>query len=421
MKKSDLKSSIKEEIIEILKEATPEEVKAQADYYGAKADTGRIGYGLTQQPRMRNEASINDPILVKARAARDQMDKLKSTPKPNFDEVLDLRDEKGDLERRIKNLYREMESDPDVEAEGGPVADQYGDELNKLETRLFKVKKQIKSYDMNEGDYADRLANSGTDSDGRNTWGDKTGYSDKEMAQGKGKLKKYPDKDGRNVWGDKVDYSDAEKKAKGLKEGSMKARELADSYSLKQLQSRYDQIWRDMEEEAEPEGGPLADQYADELHAYEEALQIAKQKIRGGSTNSGEMTYDQAIAKKYGKSPKGAGPGGPIFEATKKSWDAIDVSRKAEKEIDNKEWNERTTKKLDMLVALNKAGKFKKDWSDEKLQGWIDKNYSWEKLSQQFKLKEGSCGYTPDGKPRSKPAGPDLLKLKEKIFNSLKK
>jgi len=70
-------------------------------------------------------------------------------------------------------------------------------------------------------DYADRLANSGTDSDGRNTWGDKTGYSDEEMAQGKGKLKKYPDKDGRNVWGDKTDYSDAEKKAKAKKMAQM--------------------------------------------------------------------------------------------------------------------------------------------------------------------------------------------------------
>ena len=239
------------------------EAKAQADYYGSKAKTGRIGYGLTQQPRMRNEASINDPILVKARAARDQMDKLKSTSKPNFDEVLDLRDEKGDLERRIKNLYREMESDPDVEAEGGPVADQYGDELNKLETRLSQVNKQIKNYDMNEGKF--------------------------------------------------------------------------------------------------------------------------------------------------------------INETTEKSWNAVDVSRKAEKEIGNKEWNERTTKKLDMLKSLNKAGKFKKDWDEDKLQGWVDKNYSWEKLSQQFKINEGSCGYTPDGKPRSKPSGPDLLKLKEKIFNSLKK
>jgi len=289
-----------------------------------------------------------------------------------------------------------------------------------------------------------------------------------------------------------------------IQESSMRARELADSYSLKQLQSRYDQIFRDMEQEAEPEGGPIADQYADELDAYEEALQIAKQKIRGGSTNSGEMTYDQAIAKKYGKSPKGAGPGGPIFEATEKSWNAVDVSRKAEKELSNKEWNERTAKKLEMLMKLNAAGKFKKDFDEERLQGWVDKNFSWERVSRQFKLNEasseytegdkvkfnpsimidkgfendithydglmgivtkisqdeleiklnksitppgggnindislwkskgdyemieksgglgeGSCGYTPDGKPRNKPAGPHLLKLKERIFNSFR-
>ena len=36
-------------------------------------------------------------------------------------------------------------------------------------------------------------------------------------------------------------------------------------------------------------------------------------------------------------------------------------------------------------------------------------------------IKEGSCGYTPDGKSRNKPAGPDLMELKGKIFNSLKK
>ena len=94
--------------------------------------------------------NINDPALVRARAAKDKMSKLKSNPKPSFDEILDLRDEKGDLERRIKNLYREMESDPDVEAEGGAVADQYGDELNKLEARLSQVNKQIRNYDMNE-------------------------------------------------------------------------------------------------------------------------------------------------------------------------------------------------------------------------------------------------------------------------------
>ena len=62
--------------------------------------------------------------------------------------------------------------------------------------------------------------------------------------------------------------------------------------------------------------------------------------------------------------------------------------QQAEKEIGNKEWNERTAKKLDMLKSLNAAGKFKKDWDEEKLQGWVDQNYSWEKLSRQFKLNE---------------------------------
>ena len=67
--------------------------------------------------------------------------------KISYSEVLDLRDEKHDLELLINNLYREMENDPEIEAEGGPVCDQYGDELNKLENRLYKVNKQIALHD----------------------------------------------------------------------------------------------------------------------------------------------------------------------------------------------------------------------------------------------------------------------------------
>ena len=198
-----------------------------------------------------------------------------------------------------------------------------------------------------------------------------------------------------------------------LKEmASRRAQELADSYSLDELQFHLDQIYMDMEQEAEPEGGPIADQYADEIHAYEAAIRLAK------GDSGGEMTYDDMIKKHYGKSPKGAGVGGPIFES-KSKWNAVDVSRTAEKELSNREWNERTAKKLAILKALNNAGKFKKDWDEEKLQGWVDQNFSWERVSRQFKnIGEGSCGYTPDGKPRNKPAGPHLLKLKERIFNS---
>lgn len=248
--------------------ALDREAKAQADYYGAKADTGRIGYGLTQQPRMRNEASINDPVLVKARAAKTEREKIASAPKPK--------------KMRI----------------------------------------------------------------------------------------------------------------------SRRAAELVDGFELEDLERNLRRIYRDMEQEAEAEGGPIADQYADEIDTHEQAIRF----IKNQGKEKAQMTYDQAIK-----------------ESTESKWNAVDVSRKAEKEIGNKEWNERTTKKLDMLKSLNKAGKFKKDWDEDKLQGWVDKNYSWEKLSQQFKINEGSCGYTPDGKPRSKPAGPDLMELKEKIFNSLKK
>ena len=72
-----------------------------------------------------------------------------------------------------------------------------------------------------------------------------------------------------------------------------KSQELADSYSLEELQSRLDQIMMDMEQEAEPEGGPIADMYADEMDAYEGALRIAK----GGSDKP--MTYDDMLKKHY--------------------------------------------------------------------------------------------------------------------------
>ena len=88
--------------------------------------------------------------------------------------------------------------------------------------------------------------------------------------------------------------------SKVLKEGSMQAREIADRNSLQQLQSMYDQLMRDMEQEAEPEGGPIADQYADQMQDIEDAMQIK----RGGS---GEMTYGDMLHKNY---PDKYGPGG---------------------------------------------------------------------------------------------------------------
>ena len=256
------------------REALDKEAKAQSAYYGAKADTGRIGYGLSSQPRMRNE-NINDPVLMKMRAQQDQRDKeLEKSiePKVDFDEVLDLRDQKKDLENRIAQLYREMEQE--AEPEGGPIADQYADALDKLETSLYRVMKQINNYDMNENKNTVTTTKNGTEIT-RNSW-------------------------------------------PNVKPGT-------------------------------------------------------KSKFPGTTTDaSGKVTAFDATKNQ-------------VMNESEDKWNAIDVSRKAEKEIDNKEWNKRTAEKLDMLKALNTAGKFKKDFDEERLQGWIDQNYSWEKLSQQFK------------------------------------
>ena len=228
---------------------------------------------------------------------------------PNFDSLVDalkwkndLENYSMDLENELKHAQRQLDDklsgqgERGAEPEGGPIQQKIAGELDQIKSNIQTFKKELNTisskidyFDQNylgEGDYADRLANSGTDSDGRNTWGDKTGYSDEEMAQGKGKLKKYPDKDGRNVWGDKTE---------GLN------------------------------------------------------------------------------------------------ETTEDAWKAIDVSRKAEKELNkelngNKQWQERTAKKLAMLKKLNDDGKFKKKggWDEEALQGWVDKDYSWETVSGKF-------------------------------------
>jgi len=66
----------------------------------------------------------------------------------DYDEALTLRGMKAEIEDEIAQLYRDMEQE--AEPEGGPIADRYGNELNKLEDRLYKINKQLDDYDMNE-------------------------------------------------------------------------------------------------------------------------------------------------------------------------------------------------------------------------------------------------------------------------------
>ena len=63
------------------RKALSREAKAQADYYRGKADTGRIGYGLSSQPRMRNE-SVNEMLdFEKKPGDKIKPDNFKNNPK----------------------------------------------------------------------------------------------------------------------------------------------------------------------------------------------------------------------------------------------------------------------------------------------------------------------------------------------------
>ena len=95
-----------------------------------------------------NEMDMNDPILMKMRAAKMKASQPKPSRGIDYDEALNLRAIKSEIEDRIKQLYIDMEQE--AEPEGGEVADRYGSELNKLEDRLYKVQKQLRDYDMNE-------------------------------------------------------------------------------------------------------------------------------------------------------------------------------------------------------------------------------------------------------------------------------
>jgi len=70
-----------------------------------------------------------------------------------------------------------------------------------------------------------------------------------------------------------------------------KSKKLADDYSIDELKDRLSQLYRDMEQEAEPEGGPISDQYADEITFHEDAIRLKKGPIKK------DVPYDVAIGK----------------------------------------------------------------------------------------------------------------------------
>jgi hypothetical protein len=338
------------------------------------------------------DMDINDPVLMRARAARDKQ------PEPSrggldLDDVLDLRDNKKDLEDRIARLYREMEQD--AEPEGGPIADQYADELDKLENKLYRVTKQINDYDMNE-DYRPLAENRIEQS---------KMFDQSEVDEIIGEIREITGilKDEFNA---SVEYSEfrfsdgtggfsfkwAHSRSQGGRFGlslrsngnhkleaiSRYGDKIFGSEDIKSGNTSVQNIktWKDLNNEmlisiwAQLRPRVIKNEAAAEAALSAEAK--AQKEFYGKKADTGRIGYGLSSQPRMRN------------ESSQSEWNAIDVSRKAEKEINNKEWNSRTAKKLAILKSLNSSGKFKKDFDEERLQGWIDQNYSWEKLAQQF-------------------------------------
>ena len=91
----------------------------------------------------------NSEYAMKLRALKSKSSQPEPSRGIDYDEALTLRGMLSQLEDSRNRLFRDMEQE--AEPEGGPIADKYGDELNKLEDRIHKIRRQLSDYDMNEG------------------------------------------------------------------------------------------------------------------------------------------------------------------------------------------------------------------------------------------------------------------------------
>jgi hypothetical protein len=309
----------------------------------------------------------------------------------DYDEIQDLKD-------RLAQLYRDMEQE--AEPEGGPISDQYADEISKLEKEIEQAeggpKKSMTYGDMLHKNYPKQYGPGG-----------EKRFS--TVKPDRDSFEKNSQFEGQKIGATSYKTRTAINTAPGKTED--KEVMIDNTDDLNNVTIR----WRGANHHGNKTLTNL--KFKPEFEGDEEDLMAISNDskwlfIVDLDEETGEPDWDTLMVDNRelenvaddGTSTYSVPDEDMINETTEKAWNALDVSRKAEKEIDNKEWNSRTTKKLDMLKSLNTAGKFKKDWGEEKLQGWVDQNYSWEKLARQFKLNEsyssmyedmqdeGSCG-----------------------------
>jgi len=100
------------------------------------------GYG-----DLKEALDYNDPILVKARAAKMEREKELAKPKrrPLYGKQRQkVEDDIWQISQDLENLYSDrdqllIDMEQEAEPEGGPIADEYGDKLNKIDDQIQKL------------------------------------------------------------------------------------------------------------------------------------------------------------------------------------------------------------------------------------------------------------------------------------------
>ena len=96
---------------------------------------------------------INDPVLIRARASRDRYNKELELERKlknkhgdiDFFDSIDLKLELKELKERRNQLLIDMEQE--AEPEGGKIANEYGNELNKIDERINNINEKLSLYE----------------------------------------------------------------------------------------------------------------------------------------------------------------------------------------------------------------------------------------------------------------------------------
>ncbi|MAO20065.1 MAG: hypothetical protein CMJ25_04865 [Phycisphaerae bacterium] len=125
------------------------EIESESNYYEMEYDGDRawfpkikFQFNISDFPI--NEMDINDPILVKMRAAKDAAKNQKSDFGKEYGDAVKKAYSGNNNDTKMRSLLKQRaqlmrDMEQEAEPEGGPIADEYGSKLNSIDKAIAKL------------------------------------------------------------------------------------------------------------------------------------------------------------------------------------------------------------------------------------------------------------------------------------------